>query len=77
MTLFSLNQVYAGNPLWRWIAALIFAYVVLIFLRLLKSFTFKRLSAFAKKTDADIDDLIADLLKKTNFYFLLILSISL
>jgi len=65
---------YSGNPLWKWILAFVFVSITLITFRIIKRWIFKRISKFAEKTEVKIDDFIAELVKKTNFFFLLILS---
>jgi len=70
-----LNQVYLENDVLTWLQALFITAIVLFLFRLLKAFVFKKIKAFAEKTNTKIDDLIADLVKKTNNFFLIILSV--
>lgn len=69
------DVTYYGNTLQRWIFALLIMVAVLVVLETIKKILERRLIAFAERTDNDWDDQIANLIKRTNFWFLLILSV--
>lgn len=67
-------EVY-GNSLMTWISALLVFLLVFIFLKLLQRFLLKRISALAERTKTDIDDLVAQLIEGTKFFFLFVVSL--
>jgi len=69
-----LDATYYGNTVLAWLSALLLMGVITVVLRLLISLVMRRLSAFAKKTETDLDDLVADLIARTKLFFLLIVS---
>jgi len=71
----SLSYEFLGNNLTYWIIGLVVAISLLIILRILKGLLVHHFNILAQKTDTDIDDLIVDLLNKTNFLLLFILSL--
>lgn len=70
-----LEQTYFDNTVQIWLFALAVAIVALAALRLLRSILARRFSAFAQRTENDVDDLIVELLTQTRFSFLLVLSL--
>ncbi len=60
-----LTRSFLGNTVEQWAIALASAIAVLVVLRILKAMVAKRLSALAKSTVTQIDDLIVDGLGKT------------
>ena len=70
-----LEQTYLGNTILQWGLALIVAVVVLVTVRILKSFTVRRLRKLAERSKTDLDDLIVDLLGSTKFFLILGLSL--
>jgi len=70
-----LNKIWYGNTLGTWLIALLVVFGVMGFVRLLTGVILRRLSASAKKTATDVDDFIADLLKRTKWLLLLLLSL--
>jgi small-conductance mechanosensitive channel len=70
-----LDATYYGNTVRAWLFALLLMALVTVVLRLLTGVILRRLSAFAKKTKTDLDDLVADLIARTKLFFLLIVSI--
>jgi len=71
----SLSYEFLGNKLTYWIIGIVVAISLLIILRILKGLLVHHFNILAQKTDTDIDDLIVDLLNKTNFLLLFILSL--
>lgn len=71
----SLSYEFLGNNLTYWIIGIVVAISLLIILRILKGLLVHHFNILARKTDTDIDDLIVDLLNKTNFLLLFILSL--
>jgi len=69
------NRVYLGNPLSKWLIAVAIAVATLVALRILRSIVLKRLTALAKRTATKVDDLLADLLKRANFFLFVLLSL--
>jgi len=70
-----LKIIFAGNSIFSWLQALFITFVVLILFRILKSFVFRRINVIAERTNTQLDDLIADLVKKTNMFFLSIIAV--
>lgn len=70
-----LNHIFAGNTILAWIQSLCLTTLVLFLFRLLKTFVYKRINAYAQIAETTIDDLFSNLIKKTNKYFVVILSI--
>ncbi len=70
-----LHQKFLGNEILSWAIAILIAISVLVILRILKSLIVNRLRALAIKTETDIDDLIVDLLDRTHFFLLFMISI--
>ena len=69
------DAVFLGNPLTRWLVALGIALVVLVGMRIVAAVVSKRVRAIAERTATDIDDLVAELLDKTKFLFVLIVAV--
>lgn len=70
-----LENVFFGNTVEQWLIALAVALISLGALYLLVRVLFKKISSLARRTTTELDDLIARLIGKTKFLFLLILSI--
>jgi len=68
------NQLFYENPIWRWFVALGIILFVGLVLRLLMRVFVRRLKRYAAKTPGRLDDLIAELMEKTKFLFVLIVS---
>jgi len=60
-----LNEMFYGNPVWVWFLALVITILVVVVLRALRRVILRRLTAFAKRTASEVDDLVADLLART------------
>lgn len=71
---FLVNE-FQGNPVWRWLVAVgILLFIGLVF-RILLRVTVRRLRAIVIKTPGRFDDLLVDLLEKTRFLFIFIVSL--
>ena len=70
-----LEQTFWGNTVQAWLVAAGIALASMVALEILKRIIVLRLSAFAKTTATDIDDLIADLLSRIRFGTLLTVSV--
>jgi small-conductance mechanosensitive channel len=70
-----LGWTYLGNTVQTWIVAVAVALVVLVALRLFQGIVARRLSARAERTRIDLDDLAAELVRKTRFFFPLIVAL--
>ncbi len=70
-----LGWTYLGNTVQTWIVAVAVALVVLIALRLFQGIVARGLSARAERTRIDLDDLAAELVRKTRFFFPLIVAL--
>ena len=70
-----MNIVIYNNTLLNWaygIGAMILAFIIM---RILKSIIHHRILAMSKKTGTDIDDLIADMIRRIHFIVLAVLSV--
>jgi len=70
-----LNWTFYGNTVWAWLLALLIMILVGVVLRVLRGVILHRLTGFAKRTATELDDLVADLLKRTRLFFLLVVSL--
>jgi small-conductance mechanosensitive channel len=70
-----LRKVFYGNELWLWALGLALTVAAFILFMVLKGIAARRLTRFAKSTQTDIDDLVADLLHKTSFVAMLVLAL--
>lgn len=70
-----LDWTYSGVTLQSWLTALAVMLGSLLALYLFKTIVVRRLQALAKKTDTEFDDVIADLLNRTHFWFYLAVSL--
>lgn len=70
-----LDKMFYGNPLKLWIISSFIAIFGIFVLRILNSIVARRLSAFAVKTETELDDIAADLLGKTKLFFFIFLSV--
>jgi small-conductance mechanosensitive channel len=65
-----LDRMFFHNPLSAWLTAGGIALVVAVVLYVLKHVVGRRLAALAARTTTQIDDVAADLLGRTRFYFI-------
>ncbi len=70
-----LDRIYLGNSVKTWIIALGVTVVIYIVLRVLKLVVQRKAKALSAKTATDVDDLIADLIRRIRFYFLFSVSL--
>jgi small-conductance mechanosensitive channel len=70
-----LSRLFYGNPVWTWLLAAAVVVIVAIILFVLKRFIHHRLVEFAKRSATKVDDLVADLLGRTRFWFLVVISL--
>lgn len=70
-----LQQTFYHNTIKNWIIALGVALVAFAFLRLLKAITHRKAKALAERTATNIDDLVADLIRRIKYFFLVIVSV--
>lgn len=61
-----LDQVYLGNPLWRWGVFALIVVAAMLALRVIRGILMRRLRRFADQTETDLDDLVEDLVARTN-----------
>lgn len=70
-----LNRTYLGNSVRTWIIALAVAVVIYTVLKLLKAVFHRKLKKLSAKTATDVDDLVADLIRRIKFFFLFPISV--
>lgn len=70
-----LDWILYGNPISLWLLALLVTIALTFILRLSQRLIVRRALAVAEKTATDIDDFAVEVINKTNFLFLLILSL--
>lgn len=69
-----LEEIYFGNSVRAWMLALGVGILTALFLVVARKIVIKRLNVIAQKTLTTLDDLAVELLRRTRFLFLLILS---
>src|SRR5690606_28414728 len=70
------DRGFLGNPLLRWVAAVLLALLVAFTLRILNGMTSRRLTRFAAQTEgAVIDDVIASVLSATTGLFIVLVAV--
>jgi small-conductance mechanosensitive channel len=70
-----LKSTYLGNSLQSWILAVVVAIIITIVLKVFSKILIHRVKKHTEKTKTDLDDLIVDLLSKTNFIIVIIFAI--
>ena len=70
-----LDAVFYNNTLQAWLIALTVAAAAFIALRLVQRVVVGRLHAMAQRTNTEIDDLIADVIARTRFWFFAVISL--
>lgn len=70
-----LETLIFNNPVRSWLIAFAVLIAIFILLKILKAFVVVRLTRLTKRTKTEIDDLVADLLDRVNFFFLLTVSV--
>jgi small-conductance mechanosensitive channel len=70
-----LSQIVYDNSIKTWLISVVIAIISIIFLQLLRGWVARKVSSLATQTDTKIDDLVADLIRRTKFIFILIISL--
>lgn len=70
-----LDIVYLHNPIRNWLLALLVATAVIVLFYIVKTIVLKRITHFARRTNNRIDDIIAEILNRTQLWFLLIVGL--
>lgn len=70
-----LDWIYFENTVRTWLLALLVAIAAMLILRIAMKLIIRRAIAISKRTETDIDDLVAHLLENTKFLFLLVMSL--
>ncbi len=70
-----LLRTFMGNTLWNWLVSLLVVIIAQVALYFLRGTVVSRLRKSAKKTDSPFDDVIADVLARTNGLVFLLLSL--
>ena len=70
-----LEQTFWGNTLATWLLALAIAAFAFLVLSILKRTMSRKVLAWVRKTESDLDDLIVDLFGRTRYLFLILVSI--
>ena len=70
-----LEGTFYGNPIQTWLIAIAVLVLTFIGLCIVKGVLGRRLSELAARTRTTIDDLLAEMLAKTKFFFLLVIPI--
>ncbi len=73
MSLF--EQSFYDNTMKNWLIALGVSLVAFLFLRLLKAVAHRKVKAFAERATTRVDDLVVDLIYRTKYFFLVLISI--
>lgn len=69
------GRTYLGNSFERWAIALAVLVGTFLALALLKRVIYRHLKRLADRTDTDVDDLLADLVKRTRRFFLFVIAL--
>jgi small-conductance mechanosensitive channel len=69
-----LDWIYFENTVRTWLLAFLVAIAAMLILRIAMKLVVRRAIAISKRTETDIDDLVAHLLESTKFLFLLVMS---
>ena len=70
-----LNKTYLDNTVQAWLLSFGIAIIVALTLNLIIKRLIKLFKRLAQKTHNDLDDLVAELLEKTSFVFLILFSL--
>ncbi len=70
-----LKITYLGNSLHSWILAVVVAIIITIVLKVFSRILIHRFKKHAENTKTELDDLVVDLLSKTNFIIVIIFAI--
>jgi small-conductance mechanosensitive channel len=69
------NWSFAGNTVWAWGSAAALTLIVWTVLGIAKRLLLRYVGAIAQKTETQIDDMLIDMLRRTKFFFFLLISI--
>lgn len=69
-----LDQIYYGNPVYDWIAAVTISLALALVLYVAKRIILRRITALSRKTENRLDDFVVDILGHTRFLFLFIIA---
>lgn len=70
-----LDRTFLNNTYQSWLIALGIVVIAFVALRLLKALAHRKLTVVSRRTSTDLNDLAADLVRRTRPYLLLILSV--
>lgn len=70
-----LEAKYFGNTVQDWAIAIAVATIIFFILKIGRRVVVKRLGAFARQTATQIDDLAVEILKKTKFFFFVVIAL--
>ncbi len=70
-----LDRTILGNTLLQWLAFVAVLLVSLVLLRVVKHFAGRRLAALAARSETQLDDIVAAVINRTGFLFLLVASL--
>lgn len=70
-----LDNTFLGNPVRDWLIAFAVTVIVFFGLRVVVSLVIRRSRALAGRTSTDIDDIVADVLRRTKVGFLLVIGL--
>lgn len=69
------EKTYFGNTINEWLIALIISIFMYVVLKITQKILLNRITLIAKRTENKIDDAIAEIIKQTRIFFLLIIAI--
>lgn len=67
---------FLGNTVRAWIAAGAVLVLTVVVLQAARSILIRRLAKLAQRTKTDVDDFVVDLIRRTRFYFIVVLALS-
>lgn len=70
-----LNRLYLGNSLKSWLVAIGVAALAYLVLAVMKRVFYRKAKRLSEKTATEYDDLLAELIRQTRYFFLLSLSV--
>jgi small-conductance mechanosensitive channel len=69
-----MRTVFYGNPVWRWFAAVGVILFTWLFLQVFTRVMIRHLRKIAERTEGKLDDLLVELLHKTRFFLVFVIS---
>ena len=70
----NLETIFYGNPVWRWLAGVGVILVTWLTLQIATRVTIRHLRKIAERTTGQLDDLLVELLHKTRFFLVFVIS---